>query len=140
MHHVPGSRSRVFVVVAAVVLVGLAVWAVSARSRPAFAVYDTLPAALHQDSPGAPPPRDSDRVAHPAAAGSEAISPERTHAATREPPRAASAPVPAPRADTATTDSVATRDSAAVRPHRSDNYGGYSGYGSRERRGDTHAR
>lgn len=126
------SRRPVSIVLLLGILLGtaVAVWAVSTRSRPALAVYDSMPAplpsadhtgpALASPAP-APAPDSGEAIADSTAAP---VKPSAT-------PRAAR-PAPA-RVPTDTADTVA-------RPHRSDNYGGYSGYGSKERRGDRDAR
>lgn len=108
----------------------VAVWAVSTRSRPALAVYDSLPSprpSTDQTEPAlASPPAAAAPDSGKAIADSTA-APVKSSAAPR-----AARPAPA-RVRTDTADTVA-------RPHRSDNYGGYSGYGSKERRGDRDAR
>jgi hypothetical protein len=129
--------------VAALLAVAAAVWAVSLRTRPAFAVYDSLPVpsrAAPTGSSGAP----AALTPAPAPAGdTTAPAPHAPMTAPRpaptrgRQPRALTASADTARADTA-GPGTATADT--VRHHRSENYGGYSGYGSRERRGNPNAR
>lgn len=108
----------------------VAVWAVSTRSRPALAVYDSMPAprpSADQTGPALASPAPAPAADSGKALDDSTVTPAKGSAA----PRAAK-PAPA-RGPTDTADTVA-------RPHRSDNYGGYSGYGSKERRGDRDAR
>ena len=128
-----------------VVLVAIAgaVWAVSVRTRPTFAVYDSVP----------PPPPSSSGPSPAAPAGSAAraavapVPADSTSARARaaQPVRhpRVSHPIESP-ADTAPAATSSPTDTAAgtdtLRHHRSENYGGYSGYGSRERRGSPNAR
>ena len=104
-------------------VVAALVWAVSTRTRPSFAVYDSVSAPPAVRDTVRPEPADTGTGGPPAPAV----------AATRATVARLSRHVPVrARADSA--------DTSGVRPHRSDNYGGYSGYGSRERRGDPNAR
>ena len=125
------SRRPSSIVLLLVVLAAAAgaVWVITTRTRPALAVYDSMPLP--------PPPPPGAVVADmPVADSSVADSspsvrlaaPARDSAA-RHPPN-----IPASRAR------VRADSDSASRPHRSDNYGGYSGYGSKERRGDPNAR
>lgn len=102
----------------------VAVWAISTRTRPALAVYDSVPA-----------PRASADTVAASTAPAPGTDTGRAGADSGDRPVGASAEVrrarPQVRADSADT---------VARPHRSDNYGGYSGYGSKERRGDPNAR
>jgi hypothetical protein len=120
--------------------IGAAVWAVSVRTRPTFAVYDSVP----PPSPVAPAERPADSPAQaavtPAPAASASAS-ARVAQPVRHP--GSSRPVgiradTAPAATSSATDTAAASDT--LRHHRSENYGGYSGYGSRERRGSPNAR
>ena len=140
----PRRRPSVLLMIAALLAVAVAVWAVSLRTRPAFAVYDSLPSpgpAPAVGGGGVPP------VAHstPAAAGDTAAParPVPTSAPRAAPvratrPRAGGTSVDSGGADSATANTAAAADT--IRHHRSDNYGGYSGYGSKERRGTPNAR
>jgi len=131
-------RPSVLLMIAALLAVAAAVWAVSLRTRPAFAVYDSMPAprpagpavGIGVPVPQSPPSTAGDTAAPPRPAPLSAPRPAPTRA-TR--PRADSAGP-----DSAAADTVAAADTA--HHHRSDNYGGYSGYGSKERRGTPHAR
>lgn len=108
----------------------VAVWAVSTRSRPALAVYDSMPApppSADQTGPTVASPTPTPALDSGKAISDSTATPVNGSAAPRA-ARPASA-----RSATDTADTVA-------RPHRSDNYGGYSGYGSKERRGDRDAR
>ena len=132
-------RPSVILMFAALLAVAAAVWAVSLRTRPAFAVYDSVPAptggapAASAGAPAAETPRpgpagDTVAAALPAPAPAPGAAAMRSSGARRAPATA----------DTAGADTAATADT--VRHHRSENYGGYSGYGSRERRGNPNAR
>ncbi len=119
------SRKRVSWIIVALVIAAVvaAVWAVSVRTRPAFATYDTprrdevapLPVAPVPPGDSVPMPADSS-AAPPRPAGPAAAAARRTRVAT-------------PGSDT-----------LPAHPHRSDNYGGYGGYGARERRSDPNAK
>ena len=114
----PSSILLLLVVLAATTA---AIWVISTRSRPVLAVYDSMPAPAASSDTLAPENRVSDttpagKLAAPAA-----------DSASRRPRSTPPARAPA------------TAD-AGARPHRSDNYGGYSGYGFKERRGDPNAR
>jgi hypothetical protein len=136
-------RPSVLVIIAAVLAVAAAVWAVSLRTRPAFAVYDPMPArrpAGPAVGTGVPVPQSK-----PAGAGDSAaparpapMSAARPASTRATPPRAGSAVADSTGADSAAVDTAVTADT--VHHHRSDNYGGYSGYGSKERRGTPNAR
>lgn len=121
----PRSRPSVVLMIAALLAVAAAVWAVSIRTRPTFAVYDSVP------GPPPAPAESAGAAAAPTAPGTPA--PARRIA----PPRSVRTAAGTARADTG-ADSTAAPDT--VRHHRSDNYGGYSGYGSKERRGTPNAR
>lgn len=128
----PRSRPSVALMIAALLAVAAAVWAVSIRTRPTFAVYDSVP--------GPPPaPAGSAGAALAPTAPDTASAAPLTPAPARHIAPARSVPTAArtARADTG-ADSTAAPDT--VRHHRSDNYGGYSGYGSKERRGTPNAR
>lgn len=113
----------VAVLLGIVLVVAVAVWAVSTRTRPSFAVYDSVPE--RQGGADAMPRAPADTIT--AAAGGVPVAPPPAPSL----PVSRKVPVPA-RGDSA--------DSSGARPHRSDNYGGYSGYGSKERRGDPNGR
>jgi len=122
----PSSIALLLLVLA---MAAAAIWAISTRSRPALAVYDSMPAA--------PAPADtlvSDTlVRDTSAAGTASAGKPAGHitdSAAVHPPRGAQSI----RAVTPDTSDSTTH------PHRSDNYGGYSGYGSKERRGVSNAR
>jgi hypothetical protein len=122
-----------------VVLLGLAaaVWAVSIRTRPTFAVYDSVPAP----APMAPAESAGAAAAAAAVPADSASVPGRASQPVSHP--RISRPVgiradTAPAAVSSAGDTVAGSDT--LRHHRSENYGGYSGYGSRERRGSPNAR
>lgn len=119
------SRRPASIVLLLVVLAGAAaiIWVISTRSRPALAVYDSMPASSVPSDTLAP----ETTVADPTPTQSPAAP-----AADRATQRLRSTPPPRARAPE-------TSDTAARR-HRSDNYGGYSGYGSKARRGDPNAR
>lgn len=123
------TRPSVLLMIAALLAVAAAVWAVSSRSRPALAVYDSVPAGV------APAPATPVPSAPVPSAPRSVPEPPSTRVAR---PRPAAASADSARADTATADSAARADT--LRHHRSDNYGGYSGYGSKERRGTPNAR
>lgn len=135
-------RPSVIPMIAVLLAVAAAVWAVSLRTRPAFAVYDSLPApstAPPAGSAGAPaaltPRPESARDTAAASFHTPVPAPGPARTQSSSPRRSAAA---AAGADTAGADTVAATDT--VRHHRSENYGGYSGYGSRERRGNPNAR
>ena len=137
-------RRSVIPMIAALLAVAAAVWAVSLRTRPAFAVYDSLPApsgggpAASAGAPAAVTPRPGP-AGDTAAAAFHPPMPAPGPAAIRSGnARRAPAMGDTAGADTAGADTGATADT--VRHHRSENYGGYSGYGSRERRGNPNAR
>lgn len=141
------SRPSFGLMIAVLLAVAAAAWAVSVRTRPAFAVYDSVPPAppARKAGPAAPssaapadgtPPaavtplsadspsslaRVPQPLRHPRISASVGLRPDSSPAAVRSP-----------------TDSA--RGSDTLRHHRSENYGGYSGYGSRERRGTPNAR
>lgn len=116
--------SRSFVAVLFVVAVIAAVWLVSTRTQPAFAVYDPVPSAA------APvPPRPQTSAPVPDTIHHVPVRPARP--ARTQPPRQRPAAAAVIHPDT---------DSVAAHPHRSDNYGGYGGYGSRERRAPPHGK
>ena len=137
------TRPSVIPMIAVLLAVAAAVWAVSLRTRPAFAVYDSLPApstAVPAGSAG-PPAAVTPR---PEPAGDTSVAPFHTPVSAPGPARTQSS---GPRrsaaaSDTAGADTAGADTAAAdtVRHHRSENYGGYSGYGSRERRGNPNAR
>ena len=117
------SRPSVALMIVVLLAIAAAVWAVSVRTRPTFAVYDSVAAP----SPVAPAPLDS--ASSPARASQSAQHPRISR-------RAGSRADTAPAATSSATDT----GSDTLRHHRSENYGGYSGYGSRERRGSPNAR
>ena len=119
------SRPSVSLVIVVLLAIAAAVWAVSVRTRPTFAVYDTVPA---------PTPAAPERVDTGPAPARAAQSVQRPGTSSRVGLRADTASAPA----SARTDSSPRSDT--LRHHRSENYGGYSGYGSRERRGSPNAR
>ena len=125
------SRRPSSIVLLLVVLAGAAaaVWVISTRSRPALAVYDSMPAF---PAPSGTLVADTS-VSDTSAADSTPAGKLAAHSRDSAAHRLRSTPPP-PRAGAPTTSDTATR------PHRSDTYGGYSGYGSKERRGDPNAR
>ena len=118
----------------AVLAIAGAVYAVGAGSPPELAEYDVAPPAAPAAAPVTQSAPDSiARNAPERTAPPETIRPAETRATARvtassaSPSRAPTAPSP----DSVTTrDSTASPDSTSVaRPHRSENYGGYRGYG-----------
>lgn len=105
-----------------------AIWLISARGQPALAVYDSMPAP--------PPASDTLATGRTVAGPPAADSAPSGRLAARAVDSAAR---PLRRAPTSRSPVPAASDTAP-RPHRSDSYGGYSGYGSRERRGNPNAR
>src|SRR5690348_11552674 len=137
-------RPSVLLMIAALLAVAAAVWAVSLRTHPAFAVYDSLPApgpAAPAAGTGVPPePHSTLATGGDTAAPGRAAPMSSPRPAPTRPtrPRAGAASPDSAGADSAGADSARVAAAAAadtVRHHRSDNYGGYSGYGSKERRG-----
>lgn len=137
-------RPSVIPMIAVLLGVAAAVWAVSLRTRPAFAVYDSLPApstAVPAGSAGPPAavtPRPEPARDTAAAALHAPVLPPGPVPAQSSRARRSAAAADTAGADTSGADTAATADT--VRHHRSENYGGYSGYGSRERRGNPNAR
>ena len=134
------SRPSVALMIVVFLAVAAAVWAVSVRTRPTFAVYDSVAApspmapagsAVDGAAAAAVTPALADSASAPVRA-SRPVQPSRISRRSRVP------------ADTGTAVTSAATDTAAgsdtLRHHRSENYGGYSGYGSRERRGSPNAR
>ena len=117
-----GHRGWRLAVVLAAIVAG--VYAVGAGDAPEVAEYDaparTTPAKPPADAPLPPAPAEST---------------SRGSAVSAEPPRRRPAPPARASAESlATADSTVARpDTLAVRPHRSDNYGGYRGYGGLSR-------
>jgi hypothetical protein len=109
-----------------------AIWLISTGSRPALAVYDSMPA------PPAPDTLVTDtRAADASVAGTPAAD---STSSGRLAPRAADTAARPLRSVSPFRARVPAATDTALHPHRSDNYGGYSGYGSKERRGDPNAR
>lgn len=118
--------------IAVLLAVAAAVWAVSIRTRPTFAVYDSVPGP-----PSAPAESPGAAVVPPAPDTASAVPSTPVPTRRASPSRSARTTVATARGDTA-PDTAAAADTA--HHHRSDNYGGYSGYGSKERRGNPNAR
>ena len=134
------SRPSVSLVIVVLLAIAAAVWAVSVRTRPTFAVYDTVPAPspVAPAESAAPARAAPERVDTGPAPGGAAQSVQRPGTSPRVGLRADTAAAPAAAPASPRTDSSARSDT--LRHHRSENYGGYSGYGSRERRGSPNAR
>jgi len=122
------STRRGWLLAIAVAAIGGAVYAVGTSEAPAVAEYDP-PQALERDAIPAVAPAPA---AGAAARSGSASGDSAPVAAPPASPRAASTRIrPAPGRSPSVPDSAAASPDTqpAARPHRSDNYGGYRGYG-----------